>query len=264
MDKIQELIDGLFTDGGYDARRARTGAPPWLLACEGDTIAEKVWLHFHKRPRCGQCGSLTKWINYSQGYRKNCSKKCGQASIAVQKSIHREQLWSNEEWRETATYAMKVAHHNSRTQTKLAALKAKNIVPLEEIRPGMQNVYRWQHCCGEVFQRPFTRTTGIWCPICHVSRGQGELYEAIKARYSGPILVNDRKVLSPKEIDIYLPELKLGFEYHGEYWHPGDGTKEHTKILMAAELGIHIEEFWETLWKQKRQQQLTRLDELLK
>jgi hypothetical protein len=89
------------------------------------------------------------------------------------------------------------------------------------------------------------------------------LYEAIKALYSGPIIVNDRKVIKPKEIDIYLPDLKLGFEYQGEHWHPGDGSREALKIALAADAGVHLEEFWELLWRHKRAEQLDRLKKLL-
>jgi hypothetical protein len=159
---------------------------------------------------------------------------------------------------------MKQAHHDNRSQAKLDKLAKKGIICLDVIEPGMQNTYRWKHRCGEVFERPFTRVTGIWCPMCHVSRGQGEVYEAIRSMYDGLIVVNDRAAIRPREIDIYMPELKLGIEYHGEYWHPGDGTREADKVLYAAERGIKIIEIWETLWKHKRQQQLAFVREQLK
>ena len=249
--------------GKYDARRVKGGVPSWLLQCEGETIAEKVWLHFHERPLC-RCGKKTTFLTYPTGYRKACSLSCGQALIATEKSVRQERLWANDSWKERTSAAMKAAHHVNRTQAKLDKLALKGIKPLDQIKPGMANTYRWQHTCGEIFMRPFTRVTGIWCPACHVSRGRGELYETIRAMYDGPIFVNGRAAIRPKEIDIYLPELKLGFEYHGEYWHPGDGTREADKIKLAASKGIHLEEVWETLWKHKRVQQIAKLKELLK
>lgn len=255
MEKLQELIDGLFTNGTYDARRVRTGTPSWLFDCEGETISEKVWLHFNKRKNCA-CGKPTAWLNYTKGYRQTCSKSCGQLMISEKKSIDRERLWASQEWHDKAVQGMKESHHKARTPGKLEKLALKGIVPLDPIKPGMKNVYRWQHRCGEIFERPFTRVSGIWCPMCHVSSGQGEVYEAVRALYPGPIVVNDRAAIGPREIDIYMPELKLGIEYHGEYWHPGDGTREADKVMYAASRGITIIEIWETLWKHKRQQQL--------
>ena len=39
-----------------------------------------------------------------------------------------------------------------------------------------------------------------------------EVKEYVKLIYSGEIINNSRKVISPYELDIYLPELKLAFD----------------------------------------------------
>jgi very-short-patch-repair endonuclease len=91
----------------------------------------------------------------------------------------------------------------------------------------------------------------LFCPKCHVSKGQGELYELIRKSYSGKIVANDRTAIAPKEIDIYLPALKLGFEFNGKYWHPGDGEREAQKSAEAAAAGITIIHVWEKEWVQK-------------
>lgn len=235
---------------------------PWLAQYHGDSTSERVWNVLHARPTC-QCGKKTRWVNFEVGYRKSCSLSCGQASIADLKSARQEALWADPNWKAQSIQNMKQSHYDARATSKLEKLALKGITPLDTIVPGMKNTYRWTHTCGEVFDRPFTRVTGIWCPVCHVSRGQGEVYEAVRLMYNGPIIVNDRKAIKPREIDIYMPELRLGIEYHGEYWHPGDGTREADKIMYAAEQGIRIIEIWETLWKQKRQLMLAFLkDEL--
>ena len=41
------------------------------------------------------------------------------------------------------------------------------------------------------------------------------MLEYIKSIYSGCIIKNDRSVLSGKELDIYLPELNIAFEFNG-------------------------------------------------
>ena len=64
---------------------------------------------------------------------------------------------------------------------------------------------------------------GRRCPKCAVispqSKGEKELFDFIKENYSGILIENDRTILDGKELDIYLPELKIGFEYNGSYWH---------------------------------------------
>jgi len=59
------------------------------------------------------------------------------------------------------------------------------------------------------------------CTVCYPvnstsSFKEKELYDFIKLIYSGEIITSYRSGL---EIDIYLPELKIGFEFNGLYWH---------------------------------------------
>ena len=57
------------------------------------------------------------------------------------------------------------------------------------------------------------------------------------------IIENDYKELNGKEIDIYLPDLKLGFEFDGTYWHADprfykeNDIIEHKKKLRQAKFG---------------------------
>lgn len=66
------------------------------------------------------------------------------------------------------------------------------------------------------------------CPVCSPksavnggrSKQETELFYYIKDSYSGPVLENNRKVLAKnRELDIYLPELKLAIEFNGTFWH---------------------------------------------
>lgn len=61
------------------------------------------------------------------------------------------------------------------------------------------------------------------CGKCHCmpshSLKEKEMYTYIKSVYDGKIIEGDREQLNGKEIDVYLPDLKLGFEFDGSYWH---------------------------------------------
>ena len=65
------------------------------------------------------------------------------------------------------------------------------------------------------------KSHGAWCPSCiqKVSKPQLEIAEYIKGLCEYEVSVSDRSVISPKEIDIYVPQLRFGVEYHGLYWH---------------------------------------------
>jgi len=51
------------------------------------------------------------------------------------------------------------------------------------------------------------------------SKKEEDLSIFIKDIYDGEIILNDRKILNGLELDIYLPELNLAFEFNGIYWH---------------------------------------------
>jgi len=59
----------------------------------------------------------------------------------------------------------------------------------------------------------------------------------------------DRKIIAPKEIDIYFPDFKLGVEVNGSYYHSERFQKDklyHLKKTEAAqEAGIQLLHFWD-------------------
>ena len=82
------------------------------------------------------------------------------------------------------------------------------------------------------------------------SLNEKKIVEAIKANYSGIIIENSKKIIAPKELDIYLPDLNLAIEYNGIYFHSSLAncpTNYHlTKSLLCRQKNIrliHIYEF---------------------
>ena len=87
----------------------------------------------------------------------------------------------------------------------------------------------------------------------NTSKGEKEIYNFIKENYLGEIIENYRL---NKEIDIYLPELKLGFEFNGLYWHSELNRSKNyhkEKYLYFQQLGIQIVSFWEDDWYFKKE-----------
>ena len=91
------------------------------------------------------------------------------------------------------------------------------------------------------------------CPTCAKlskrSKGEKELCKFIKSIYPGKVLENDRTVIKPKELDIYLPELKLAFEYNGEYYHSVNEERmpgyHQSKEASCREANIKLVTIWE-------------------
>jgi hypothetical protein len=91
------------------------------------------------------------------------------------------------------------------------------------------------------------------CTVCYpigeqTSFIEKDLLRFISTIYSGEIISSYRDGL---EIDIYLPELKLGFEFNGLYWHSEKFKEKNyhlNKTNYFKEKGIRIIHIWEDDW----------------
>ena len=138
--------------------------------------------------------------------------------------------------------------------------------------------------CPHCKQNFITKTSGqFWnrhpkhheiCTICNplhkpYSYGEKELAEYVSSIYDGTILENNRTIIKPRELDIYLPELHLAIEYNGDYWHAnpkyyskdhiiGEATakevwkEDNQKINRCIKAGIELLIIWEDDWTNRR------------
>ena len=99
------------------------------------------------------------------------------------------------------------------------------------------------------------------CTICnpidnHQSNKENQLFKFIRENYNNKIIKSDRKILSGKELDIYLPDLNLAFEFNGLYWH-NELNKENKYHLMKTNLcenkNIQLIHIWEDNWLYKQE-----------
>jgi len=97
------------------------------------------------------------------------------------------------------------------------------------------------------------------CTICNpinsFSENENSLKDFIIDNYNGNVILNSRYIISPYELDIYLPELKLAFEFNGLYWH-NELYKEKNyhlnKTELCGEQGIQLIHIYEDDWEFKK------------
>lgn len=90
------------------------------------------------------------------------------------------------------------------------------------------------------------------------SRVELEFIEFVKTLYEGEVLVNYRSLITPYELDLYIPELKLAFEFNGDYWHSDKflllnhkmSSEEYhrNKFERCAALDVKLFFVWESDW----------------
>lgn len=85
----------------------------------------------------------------------------------------------------------------------------------------LKHLIKHNVCNKEYFVRPNDFQQGYRCPYCsrikQESNEEQDFKNFIKSNYNKKIIENYRD--GNKEIDIFIPDLKIGFEYNGFYWH---------------------------------------------
>lgn len=85
------------------------------------------------------------------------------------------------------------------------------------------------------------------------SNGEQDLYNYISSIYHGEISRSNRKLISPFEIDMVIPELKLCIEFNGDYWHSNkiinDKNYHLNKLNMCLLNGYRLIQIRENDWK---------------
>jgi len=94
------------------------------------------------------------------------------------------------------------------------------------------------------------------CTTCNPIKEQKSgaevsIIKYIREIYDGEVLENDRNIINPFEVDIYLPDLKISFEYNGLWWHSSEYRESNYHYLKqrnAKESGIKLITIWEDEW----------------
>lgn len=93
------------------------------------------------------------------------------------------------------------------------------------------------------------------CPKCSkhgTSKQEAELVKFIQSISDSRIILNDRSIINPKELDIVIPDLKLAIEYAGLYWHSEKAGKDkfyhYNKLEACKKVGYNLITIFEDEW----------------
>lgn len=95
---------------------------------------------------------------------------------------------------------------------------------------------------------------GIHCSECQALRFSSKPEKSIQAFMDSLVLLyrtHERSVVKKMELDIYIPDKKIGIEFNGLYWHDENHKTQsyhHAKWLAAKEAGVQLIQIWEDDW----------------
>ena len=237
---------------------------------------------------CRNCGAQTKFISFKKGYLPYCSSKCANSNKdkkqkCIDTCINKygvSNVFEDESVKQKAieTCINKYGvHHASQAQS----VKDKTKSTCQE-RYGVDSPFQTEGF-HEKASNTFKRKYGVeWCTkspiikdkteqrssygciICPIkspinstkSMREMELLSFIKSIYPGEIIEGDRSVLGKKELDIYIPEKRIAFEFNGVFWHSDFSGKPNNyhqqKSIDCLNKGITLIHVWEDDWVYKQ------------
>ena len=88
------------------------------------------------------------------------------------------------------------------------------------------------------------------------SYSEKEMVDFIKSIYDGEIIENTKKIIPPKELDVYISNKNLAIEFNGVHWHDENHVDRNyhlTKTNMCNEKGIDLIHVFEDDWLYKKE-----------
>ena len=243
---------------------------------------------------CLQCGKEFSYVRKNQYLKKDrifCSRSC--STKHQMKSMSKEdfKIWNEkrsntlnekyggyqlshiedfvEKTKETKTKKYGVSYFNNTEKRRNTNLEKKweyinsnitHCIPNFSFNEysGTSHHYNWVcNDCQMEYSSNLTKIVPKICPKCNINKMEREIFEFLQNDCQcDNVILHDRKILYPKEIDFYLPDSKLGIEFNGLYWHSEQNGKNknyhHDKLLLAKKKNIQLIQIFEDEWVFKK------------
>lgn len=99
----------------------------------------------------------------------------------------------------------------------------------------------------------YLKLHGLCAKSFFVSDAEKEIGEFLKQNINSDIIFNTRNVISPFELDIFIPEYNIAIEYCGLFWHSlKDKYYHRDKMIMCNNKGTRLITIFEDEWENKK------------
>lgn len=246
-------------------------------------------------PQCANpdCNNHVKWDKHNQQYTKYCSYKC--ANYLTSKTTSQKRMQTNKEkyggnapacskkvvLKAKQTNILRYGEQYTQVfneRSKQSLLKKYGIINVSQLHIDQQtrdllndkNFLYEQHVKKQQSLQKIARdlnvsdTTVNRCLKKHnihperfySSDGEIQIKQFL-AEHNISFLSNVKNIISPFELDIYIPEYKLAIEYNGLFWHSeanGKTSSYHLqKTIECEKKGIRLIHIFEDEWRDQQQ-----------
>lgn len=123
---------------------------------------------------------------------------------------------------------------------------------------GFKAKWECSTCSHEWEATIFDRVSADYgCPKCvnKVSRAEDAICTFLES-LNIDFVRSSRKIISPMELDVYVPSAKVGIEFNGVYWHSEkfkvDRLYHQKKFEVAKAAGVQLIQIWEDDWNKRQ------------
>ena len=221
---------------------------------------------------CINCGTPTKFLTLSRGFRPYCSQSCAAGHYLTTNKIKETCLEKYGSINGPKNHKFPVQPIINKRLLDFPILvenlKKVGIVPLFDIdyySNSRTNIFKFNcQLCGENFELPHSSVMvrKIKCPCFKIREIKSGIRSEMEREFLDYIQTLGIKYEVQKrfyykkqtfyELDIYLPDYNVGIELNGVYWHSlkfKNKFHHQNKFLFFHKLGIKVFQIWEHEWK---------------
>lgn len=173
--------------------------------------------------KCSKCSFIWQQSPLQRNQGRGCPACANKIVVAGQNDLATTNPWLAEEWHPTLN---------------------NDLSPNQVVAGTHRKVFWRCRICGNEWKASIaSRNAGRGCPKCfyyqQISFQEKAVFFYVKKVFPAAVESFRPEWLSPRELDIFIPNVNIGVEYDGAEWHK-DLQKDIEKDIICAERGIAV------------------------
>lgn len=254
---------------GIAISKAQVAGAHWSSNDEARSIiSQKISIarKASKKPKQpGKYDTLSKGSSWSKGLTRDTDPRIAIIGDAVKASLKENGSWSKGLTKESDWRVAKISQAKMMSHDEVMSRFSKREIEFELVSTiseyaGYQIHLDVKCRTCKTLQKKTLKSLddGSRCYVCFpyglTSKYQNEIFEWVKTLSVD--VQQTRQVISPYEIDVFIPQKSFGIELNGLYWHSdragADPKKHQIKSDMAKMAGVRLLHIFEDEWRDKQ------------
>jgi hypothetical protein len=251
------------------------------------SFQENLYLWFYKKKPslCKICDNPCSFKQFSHGYYEYCSCSCrAKDKKSFKNGTTKNAIDKRAKWRENLSEEEKIEHNLKITRARLKTERALSSEFVKERRLKYLKLHHPEETYKKLSSYDFLyrEHCELMKPVTQIAKEMNLTWgvvrkslerEGIKVINMGSysseeneiktfieslgfsVVQGSRRIIRPKEIDLYVPSKNVAIEYCGHYWHKEKtvGKNYHIeKTLACQDKGIKLLTIYDLEWKEKK------------